>query len=710
MTPIKPYDDQPGDPSRDEAKTGYSLYALERMLSDCAEQPDWRPRADLANAYYDGKQLSQEQKYMIQQERLDERSTNLIRPVINSVLGQEAKSRTDVTIESDEDEYVDVVDAFKPRLKEAERETRAHMAVSEGYASGVKGGLGWVEVERNADPLAYRYRVEFVDRNEIWWDYRSQRGVTLDNCRWLVRKRWIDLDEIEASMPEHKVILRAAVNGWDSMILDARFLSEPDEQVYSSAYETERRFNVVRRDWVDTARKMIKVYEIWYRVPAVVVVLDLTPTKSVEYDQNDPRHIEAVARGLVKVRKAVSMQVRRALYAGPHRLLDEGTSRRHFPYVPFFAFRDDADKSPYGLIEGMIAPQDEFNERRLRIQWMLKAKQVQMDSDALDPEYNTVADIAEAVMRPDLVAITNPQRTNRGQAAIKIGNDMQLQAEQFTVMQDSKQLIQDTAGRYASQLGSAKGGVTSGVANSLLIEQGEQSMGEMNDNYVFFRRSVFEQLVDLIAQDHRAENLKVTIGNGKTRRVVVLNSWDANTGMPVNQVKDAAIKTAMSDIPSTPAFRRQTQNNIATIIQALQGNPKAVEILTPAFIESSDINNREQVASDLRKASGMPDPGDKEGQARAQEEAAVNQKKQAAMAEQLAAVTLADRQAGAALKKAQADEIVQRMKADPAQSAASKTQSEIELNRARVLDLLSDDNEEPDHAKAIEDSLAEAEA
>ena len=466
IRPTAQYDDRAGDQSRDFSTDGFSLYALERMLRDCAEQPLWRPRAALCAAYYDGKQLSEMQRYNIRQEQLEERAINLIRPVINSVLGQEAKSRTDVKIEADDDTYTDVAEVISAKLKEAERETSAHMAVSDGYASGVKKGLGWVGVSKNSDPLAYPYRVEAIPINEIWWDWRGQRGATItESCRWLVRKQMIDLDELQAAMPRFKQVLENSYNGWTGYLNEnGAYLGEPEMGQLAAAFDYESRFSmtVSKTDWMDFARKMIAMYEVWYRVPATVVVMNLSPTRRVVYDPKDFRHVEAVSRGLVKLTKGITSQVRRALYAGPHRLLDEATNKRRFPYIPFFAFRDDDDKSPYGLIDGMVAPQDEYNERRLRIQWMLKARQVEMDSDALDPKFNSIAEVVDNAMRPDLVAITNPNRANRTSgAAVKIRNDLAMQPEQFNVMADSKQLIQDTAGRYGSQLGSAQ--VQSGV-------------------------------------------------------------------------------------------------------------------------------------------------------------------------------------------------------------------------------------------------------
>jgi hypothetical protein len=316
------------------------------------------------------------------------------------------------------------------------------------------------------------------------------------------------------------------------------------------------------------------------------------------------------------------------------------------------------------------------------VQWMLKARQVEMDSDALDTAYNSIDDIAANVMRPDFVAITNPNRMNRGNAAIKIRNDLQMQPEQFAVMADSKELIQHTAGRYTNQLGSAQ--VQSGIANSLLIEQGEQSMGEMNDNYAYGRRIAFELAVDEILEDLKGERMQVAVGSGKTRRVVVLNDWSPE-GMPVNQVSDAAIKTSLAEVPNTPAYRQQSQQQLAQIIQALGSNPQAIAVLAPAYIESTSINNREQVAADLRKVSGLPDPGDKNALAQAEQQQQAMQQQQMEHAANLAKaqldvqVSTAERnRAGARQSEANALLIEQRLAAGEIQANVAETLARTE--------------------------------
>lgn len=717
ISPMKAYDDRPADQSRDFAAAGsYSLYALERMLRDCTEQPEWRLRSKLCAAYYDGKQLDELRRWKLAEEDIDERVVNLIRPIINGVLGQEARSRTDVRIEADDDEFADVAEVISGKLKEAERETYAHQAVSDAYASMVKKGLGWLHVDRVADPLAYPYRFEHVENDCIWWDWRGMGGKTRldDKCRWLARMEMVDLDEAIAAYPKHRAVLERTVAGWEDPRIDtAHLLGEPEQFELVSAYENVTRFNTMWRkwDWVDTARKMVKLIEVWYRVPAQAVVLVLSPTRRVAYNPKDPRHVEIVSRGLCPIVKGPTSQVRRALYAGPHRLLDEATTRKHFPYIPLFAYRDDEDKSPYGLIDGMIAPQDDYNDRRHRIQWMLKARQMFIDNDAVDPKFNTIAEVADAINRPDLVAVLNANRRNKDKG-IRVESLLQVQKEQFGLLDQDELLIQKSAGRYASQLGDAQ--VESGVANQLLVEQGEQAMGEMNDNYTYGRRQSFEQLVGLIVEDHMQPNMAVPVGQGKSRRTVVLNTWvakpqtDPQTGqpvmqpavdpatgqpvagpdgqpamqpvmdppMPTNMVSDAEIRTGLSEVPNTAAYRQQLQTQLKEVITALSGNAPALNIVTPAYIESTNLANRQEVADDFRRAVGLPPTGDKAARQRWEAEQAAGAAKAAQASEEKILSEVDDKEASARLKNAQAKKVELEVEALERRNAAGEPEAQ----------------------------------
>ena len=669
IEPITPSDARTSvDTSRDSSVDGYPLDSLERLLADCADQPIWRERSDLAAAYVDGKQLTPLQQQALIAEGMPEvKPTNLIGRVIRSILGNEAKSRTDVKVESDDDDISDVAEVLNQSLSEAKREARADTAVSNAYAGQVGPGIGWVEVARAQDPLDYPYRVADVHRSEMWWDWRDQDNL-LRKARWQVRKRWQDLDELEASMPQFRQLLRGMANGWTGFMFD----NTVDESVVSQwRSDGERWRNYQRRtEWFDSARKRVKLYEVWYKVPAMAVVMHLGPTRRVLFDETNQTHIQAVASRQVQVSKSLTRQVRMALFAGPHRLQDIGTTRRNFPYIPFFAYRDDEDLTPYGLVEGMISPQDEYNSRRLRINWLLRARQIMVDNDALDKEANTLPEVAARIMRPDLTVVLNAQRKNAN--GFVVSQNLALEKEQIEVMQDAKQLIQDVPGVYGSQLGQAPAGVTSGIANSLLIEQGTVAMGDLNDGYRDARRSVFEGLLELIVEDHQTANMQIKIGRGSARRVVVLNSFDEQ-GNLINHVKDAPVRVGLGEAPSTPAFRMQQQQVVGQIITALAqaGSAAGVAVVAPMFIEATDLPNRQEAADDLRRATGVPTAGDKNAKQAAEAQQKAEQAKEQAAKDQ--AMQLAMQEQVAKVRKLG--------------SEADRNESEVGLNQAKAVEI-----------------------
>lgn len=675
LKPLLPKDKLPARDKSTDLSGGFSVDQLQRIVRDCESQPDWRSRADTNVAYYDGRQLTEEQEHEIRLTGMEPRVTNLIGRVINGVLGQEAKSRSDIRIEADDGDLGDVTDVLSEKMKEAQRETYADMGISNAYGMQVKAGIGWMEVSRDQDPLNYPYVLRDVERDRIWWDWHA-RDFLLRDARWMVRSEWHDFDELEHKFPKHRDVLKMMANSWDGWA-EVDWMLEPSARhsTMSEAFENWRRFSVRATEWLDESRKRVKLYEVWYKVPAMAVVMHLGPTRRVLYDETNPLHQAAVSRGIVKLSRSQTRQVRRALFAGPYRISDIATTRRHFPYVPFFAFRDDYDKSPYGLIDGMRSPQDEYNERRQRIQWLLKARQVWADEDALATKYNTIDDLAAEVQRPDMLLVLNPARRNAN--GVNVSSNLSLQKEQLEAMQDAKQLIQDVPGVYSTQLGNAPSGVTSGVAIAGLVEQGLVAMGELNDNYRNARRMVFEQLLDMIVEDHSESDLQVMVGEGRSRRVVVLNTFDEQ-GMPKNMVADAPVRVGLSDVPATPAARLHMQQQLAQVIGALQGMPQAVAALAPHFVEASalDAETRKQAAKDLRKALGMPDAGDRMAMEQAEQVMQQAQAQQSQQAQQAAQADAAKKaadaqrsQAAAELDKVRAAEIIARLTGQPGQAA-----------------------------------------
>lgn len=647
LKPVPLYMPDTSETGRDQAgRLGFNINALEEMVGEVDEQPEWRSEAAMDAAYIDGKQFDEEQQEALIQEGMAKtKPTNLVGRVIRGILGQEAKARTDVKVSSDNSEMDDVCDLTNEQLKKTQREAFVDLAVSQGYAGQVGPGLGWVEVARSADPLEFPIRVQDVHLSEMYWDMTCKDKVLFRDARWIDRTRWQDLDELQAKMPSHRALLHAIAGNWQGF--GGPFNGVGEDLYLASQFENVRRWDSIRGrdDWYDHARKRVRTHEIWYRVPAMGVILELGPMRNVLFNPANPNHVHLLATKAVPFSRQLTSQVRCAFYAGPHRLYDVGTRRRRFPFTPFVAYTDDAMGTPYGLVAGMRGPQDEYNARRIRINWMLRARQMIMDGDALLEKANTLEQVQANRNRPDLTVILDPNRQNKTSTAFQLLQDAQLQREQIDAMESAKALVQEVPGVYGSQLGQASTGVTSGIANSLLIEQGAVSMGDLNDNYRHSRRHVYENVVDEIIEIFSKPNMKQRIGVNNATRIAVFNVWDGEQGKFVNHMPDAEVDVGLGDVPTTPAYRMQQQQNVAALIGALQGDPQAVSLLAPSFIESTDLSDRKELADDLRRMKGMPTAGDKKAAQKLQQQQAAEQAEAKALQKAMITLEMEDKAA-----------------------------------------------------------------
>ncbi|NMV06322.1 portal protein, partial [Vibrio parahaemolyticus] len=116
------------------------------------------------------------------------------------------------------------------------RLARADRANADAYASQIKAGIGWVEVTRNDDPFyGGGYNIKPVRRQEMWWDWNAQEA-DLSDARWLLRKRWVDVDEAIAHFPEHAEIIRQAMNNWEDFA-NLESYEEQDQDLLAAYHE-----------------------------------------------------------------------------------------------------------------------------------------------------------------------------------------------------------------------------------------------------------------------------------------------------------------------------------------------------------------------------------------------------------------------------------------------------------------------------------------
>ncbi|MCK3127456.1 portal protein [Escherichia coli] len=636
----------------------FSQHQLQALCSDIDSQPKWRDAANKACAYYDGDQLPPEVLQVLKDRGQPMTIHNLIAPTVDGVLGMEAKTRTDLVVMSDEpdDETEKLAEAINAEFADACRLGNMNKARSDAYAEQIKAGLSWVEVRRNSDPFGPEFKVSTVSRNEVFWDWLS-READLSDCRWLMRRRWMDTDEAKATFPGMAQVIDYAIDDWRGFVDTT--VTEGQPSPLMSAWEEYQSWDRKENEWLQRERRRVLLQVVYYRTFERLPVIELSNGRVVAFDKNNLMHAVAVASGRVQVRVGRVSRIREAWFVGPHFIVDRPCSAPQgmFPLVPFWGYRKDKTGEPYGLISRAIPAQDEVNFRRIKLTWLLQAKRVIMDEDATQLSDN---ELMEQIERPDGIIKLNPARKNQKSVAdvFRVEQDFQVASQQFQVMQESEKLIQDTMGVYSAFLGQDSN-ASSGVAISNLVEQGATTLAEINDNYQFACQQVGRLLLAYLLdglKKRRNHAVVINRDDRQRRQTIVLNA-EGDNGELTNDISRLNTHIALAPVQQTPAFKAQLAQRMSEVIQGLP--PQVQAVVLDLWVNLLDVPQKQEFVERIRAALGTPKSPDEmtpeEQQAAQQQQAQEQQQQELQMREMAGRVAKLEAEAARAQAAAQRD-------------------------------------------------------
>ncbi|HCJ9210106.1 TPA: portal protein [Escherichia coli] len=636
----------------------FSQRQLQALCSDIDSQPKWRDAANKACAYYDGDQLPPEVLQVLKDRGQPMTIHNLIAPTVDGVLGMEAKTRTDLVVMSDEpdDETEKLAEAINAEFADACRLGNMNKARSDAYAEQIKAGLSWVEVRRNSDPFGPEFKVSTVSRNEVFWDWLS-READLSDCRWLMRRRWMDTDEAKATFPGMAQVIDYAIDDWRGFVDTT--VTEGQPSPLMSAWEEYQSWDRQQNEWLQRERRRVLLQVVYYRTFERLPVIELSNGRVVAFDKNNLMQAVAVASGRVQVKVGRVSRIREAWFVGPHFIVDRPCSAPQgmFPLVPFWGYRKDKTGEPYGLISRAIPAQDEVNFRRIKLTWLLQAKRVIMDEDATQLSDN---DLMEQIERPDGIIKLNPVRKNQKSVAdvFRVEQDFQVTSQQFQVMQESEKLIQDTMGVYSAFLGQDSN-ASSGVAISNLVEQGATTLAEINDNYQFACQQVGRLLLAYLLdglKKRRNHAVVINRDDRQRRQTIVLNA-EGDNGELTNDISRLNTHIALAPVQQTPAFKAQLAQRMSEVIQGLP--PQVQAVVLDLWVNLLDVPQKQEFVERIRAALGTPKSPDEmtpeEQQAAQQQQAQEQQQQELQMREMAGRVAKLEAEAARAQAAAQRD-------------------------------------------------------
>ncbi|MEQ6437206.1 hypothetical protein V8Z74_19565 [Comamonas sp. w2-DMI] len=494
-----------------------------RIIEECIDQPPWRAAADKEADYADGNQLGTELLKRMQATGVPPAKENVIGPAIAAICGYEAKTRTDWRVTPDGDPSGrDVAEALNFRLNQAERFSKADQAMSEAFKPQAAVGLGWVEVARNSNPLEYKTRCRYIHRNEIFWDMRAAEK-DLSDARWLLRERFIAKERAARAFEDKAdVILQAesvsGMGGYGGYVTEGGVSTG-----LMSAADTNRAWTTREQAWYRRESDEVCLVELWYRRWVNVVLLKMRGGRVVEFDSENPMHQAAVASKQGELQRSTVARLRRSYWMGPHLLHDSASPypHPHFPYVPFWGYREDMTRVPFGLVRDMIFPQDNLNSSIAKLRWGMASVRTERTKGAVAM---TDEQFRRQIARPDADILLDPEAMAQHGARFEVKRDFQLNNQQLQMMADSRAALQ-RVGSITAAFQGQKGNATSGVQEQTQVEQSQISIADLMDNFAEGRAMVGELMLALEIEDLGSER-EVIVIEGDTinpPRTVVLN-------------------------------------------------------------------------------------------------------------------------------------------------------------------------------------------
>lgn len=603
--------DKTAPESLDEAQP-LGLDEYTEIMEEIEEQPDWRTTADKEMDYADGNQLSSELLQRQIELGIPPAVEDLIGPALLSIQGYEATIRTDWRVTPDGGiGGQDVAEALNYKLNQAERHSRADRACSDAFRSQIAVGIGWVEVRKISDPFKFPFRCTAIHRNEIDWDFAATEP-DLSDARWLRRQRWLRPNRIAAKFPRHRELIMGLDRhgpGWWAEE-SVQMAHRGTDTGLHNAWGESRAWTVRENRWYNPTAKEVCMAEVWYRRWIDVPVLTTPDGRVVEYDSTNMAHVVAAAGGRGQLSRAVVARVRRSYWLGPY-MLDDGPSpysHDHFPYVPFWGFREDATNVPYGYVRGMVYAQDSLNSGISKLRWGMAVVRTERTEGAVamsDGQFR------RQVARVDADIILDPVHMAKPGARFEVKRDFQLSQQHFQLMQDSRMAIQRVSAVTAGFMGK-EGTASSGKQEQIQVEQSNQSLGRIMDNFRFARAMVGDLLMSLIVdQIGGKEEVVVIEGDAvKADRTVILNKPEADpeTGLPYlsNDLMRTRLQVALEDVPSTSSYRGQQLSALSEAVKSLP--PQYQAAIMPYMVSLMDVPFKRDVVEAIRQAGEQDTP------------------------------------------------------------------------------------------------------
>lgn len=617
-------------------------------------------------AFYDSDQWTEAEKAELMERNQYPSVINLIKPTIDWLSGTEKRLRTDWRVlptTPDGDEDAKIKTHVMKFITEA---SHGQYKRSQAFVSAAKVGVGWRELGVRGDKTDIPIFIGNESWRNILYDSQAKDPMFIEDGRYMFREKIVDLDVALAMLPSRREELKLAAlatydKHWDYINSDIQLYYKPTA-LSSAISDATTTFH--------NRRLVVPLIECWYRKPVKVKKIKQSDIYEwgAEYDPNDPEmkaHVDDAGNSStlydkVEMRMFVAMFIKPGIDMnrnGCSLLFNARSPYKHqrFPFVPLWAYRKDADNTPYGAVRSQRDAQRDFNKRHSKAQFILSTRGVIYEDGAVDDEDA----LAEEISRPDFMI-----KRNKG-FELEISDNNSLAKEHIEIANLDERYIRQASGVTGENLGLSTN-ATSGVAIERRQMEGAIVTQDLFDNGVLHDQVCGEILLSLIEQFMDLPT-QIMISGEKGPEALYLNQPDPQGEGLINDITARKAKFKVTEHDYNATVRQAMFEELMKLIGNLPAE-MGMQLLD-VVIEMGNMPEREELVRRIRQLNGHSDADDLTEDERKE----IEEARDAAQAEQQA---LEKRAAMAKIEKDEGDAALRRANAAKATVDTSKTNVE----------------------------------
>ena len=444
--------------------------------------------------------------------------------------------------------------------------------------NGFTGGFGVLEVYVTFNDLYQpTFRIRAEDELIVFPDPDSRRYDWNEDARFIFRAKWFDQDELEEMHPTAKgVPANEAGASSDTGILNAL------DQFRNEYY-------------FDEKRKKVRVIDCEYRVldkEEIYFISDpqgILPA-SMPKAEGDKIKAEAEAKGVeFELLPRMKKVIHRCVFVGGKILEQAKTSQKYYSLVPYFMYRRK-DGGPYSLITLALSLQDAINKRESKALHLLNTNQTVAENTALMDKDEFATELA----KPDGIALVADGALANERVLLR--NNLELATSQHQMHQAAQANFHQVTGvnpAAAFETGQLRGNA---AVKSKFSEAGKP-VARIFENLRRTRGILAKVLLDRV-QAFITPELTMMITDSENKAKAISLSKDM-----VQRIKVAEYDAVVEDMPDVTNVN---QEQFALLLQYLPQILPHGPFWTKVLFKASDLRDKEEIMSDLDKASAPP--------------------------------------------------------------------------------------------------------